>query len=284
MSKRIHLLEVPIDPLSREEALSRVRQYIDAGIAHQVATVNPEFLVETQRNRHFLDALKQSELNLADGIGIRAAATFQRLARPDWKPARFIVGCLQWLLLGPAVLLRLPLLSAPIAQTIPGISLVENLLAEANEQHWRVYLLGGAKGVAQELMAILAQKYPDAKFVGANSGPHWSAGEMTKTDLSPLINSLKEAKPDILLVAFGAPKQELFIAQAKRHTSIPLMIGVGGSFDFLTGRVRRAPEALRAIGLEWLWRLILQPWRAKRIWQATILFPWRVLMDDLSRS
>ena len=124
----------------------------------------------------------------------------------------------------------------------------------------------------------LKKQFPSLRILGAEEGIRQGQGATNK---EALIERIKHAKPDVLFVAFGAPKQDLFIAQHKAALEVPVMMGVGGSFDFLAGIVPRAPRWLRTIGLEWLWRLLLEPWRFPRIITATIRFPWRVFKSAM---
>jgi N-acetylglucosaminyldiphosphoundecaprenol N-acetyl-beta-D-mannosaminyltransferase len=155
-------------------------------------------------------------------------------------------------------------------ERIPGADLVNELA----KQGWSMYLVGGADGVAEKAAQTLTKTY-DTKIVGAEVGLR-PGDNPEKTEA--LIKRINTAKPDVLLVAFGAPKQDLFIFEHKAELNVPVMIGVGGTLDFLAGKVSRAPQFIRSIGLEWLWRLIQQPSRLPRIWRALIIFPFRVLI------
>lgn len=152
-----------------------------------------------------------------------------------------------------------------------GVELAENICELAATQKKSVYFLGGFD-VAKKAAAIMQAKYPTLIVVGAEDG-------------SPTIISenLKKAQPDVLLVAFGAPAQELWINKFKSDLpSTKLAVGIGGTFDFWTGKAKRAPQIIRRVGLEWLWRLITQPKRAKRIWRAVVVFSWLIVKEKLS--
>jgi len=143
--------------------------------------------------------------------------------------------------------------------------------------------LGGEEGIAEKTGEALKKKYLDLKIVGAKEGPHFefriSNFEFLNNDQNPndkfqnIIDDINRTKPDILFVAFGSPKQDFFISQLlNRLPSVKLAMGVGGAFDFISGKTKRAPEIWRELGLEWLYRFIHQPWRAIRIFNATLKF------------
>lgn len=148
-------------------------------------------------------------------------------------------------------------LSGGIVCLTPGVDLMERLILMAEEKGFTVGLLGGGQGVAEKTAKRLKEKYPKLKISFAESG-----GEVDKEGKS--LKSLKSLKTDLLFVAFGPPKQEKWIA--KNLTSLPVKVAmaVGGAFDYLSGKVPRAPRWMRHLGLEWLFRLIIQPWRIKR--------------------
>lgn len=241
VSKRVQILSIPIDVVTRAEVLQRIAAFVSSGAPHQIATVNPEFVMEAQRNRSFINALRTTSLNIADGIGIRWATSLR---------------------------------GTPVPETIPGADLLDVICDQAAEYGWPVYLVGGKPGVAADAATVLRTRFPRLVIVGAEEGIGPNA---TPQDTAALVRRIRAAKPSILFVAFGAPKQDLFIADNHEALGVPVMMGVGGSLDFLTGRAHRAPQMLRRLGLEWLWRLGTQPWRLRRIMTAVIAFPLAVL-------
>ena len=150
-------------------------------------------------------------------------------------------------------------LGQPLKQKITGTDLMEKICQKAAQKKWPVFLLGDREdGLVKETADQLKKKYP---------------GLDIKTDL-------KEAS--ILFIAFGAPWQEKWIAQnLKKMSSVKLAMGVGGAFNFMAGRIRRAPKFFQRLGLEWLWRLFCQPWRIKRIFRAVVIFPWLIIKNGL---
>ena len=235
---RIELLGVPIDAVTRDEALSRVSVFLDGG-SHMITTPNPEMLVMATRDERVRDALRAADLAIADGIGL---------------------------------LMMAHLKGKKIPQRITGVDFMQDIIGLAAAKGKRVFFLGAGDGVARQAADVMKRKHPELIIAGAESGgslPHIDAGVMAR---------IRESLPDVLFVAFGHGKQEKWIVDALPNLpAVRVAMGVGGSFDFIAGRVKRAPKVIRMVGLEWLWRLIREPWRLRRIWTAVVVFPWLVL-------
>ncbi|MGI6103058.1 MAG: WecB/TagA/CpsF family glycosyltransferase [Patescibacteria group bacterium] len=279
--QRISVLGVPVDCVTSEEAILAVRRFVASRLPSQITTVNPEFLVAAQTNTRFRHVLKEAELSVADGTGVRAAATFLSWPAPSWQPMRFVVTFAQGLAVGALTLFRQPAAYAPVPATVTGTDLLLATAAEAAANGWRLYLVGGDPGIAEAAANALTDHFPGLHIAGAEEGvpkPEHRQGPLGEYE-SALVDRIRAAEPDILAVAFGAPRQELFIHAHKAVLGVPVMIGVGGAFDFYVGTARRAPNALRAIGLEWLWRVVTQPWRWSRILTATVQFPFLVFLS-----
>jgi len=143
-----------------------------------------------------------------------------------------------------------------IKERIAGVDLMKAICKKAAKKSWPIFLFGAGPGVAEKAGEKLRRKYKGLE--------------------------ISENNPAIFFVALGAPKQEKWIDEnLKKMPNVKLAVGVGGSFDFISGNIKRAPQFIRLLGLEWLWRLILQPWRIKRILNAVIIFPWLVLKSKL---
>jgi N-acetylglucosaminyldiphosphoundecaprenol N-acetyl-beta-D-mannosaminyltransferase len=146
------------------------------------------------------------------------------------------------------------------------------LIAEAAARRgWRLFFLGAAEGVAQRAADRLTARYPGLTMAGV------FAGSPRRADEAKQVAMIQAAGTDVLLVAYGAPAQDYWIARNRARLGVPVSIGVGGAFDFLAGAARRAPRWVQRLGLEWLHRLYRQPWRARRIFTAAVLFPLAVL-------
>lgn len=152
-----------------------------------------------------------------------------------------------------------------LKETVTGVDLTYKLVDISQTKDWKIYLVGAGRGIVQKTAKNLLKKYPKAKIVGATQEPN--------------LDDIKSKKPDIFLLAYGPPKQEKWIYKYKNELKIPVMIGVGGTFDFISGHIKRAPKWMRTFGLEWFYRLIQQPSRAPRIFNAVIKFPLLVLFS-----
>lgn len=249
--KSVKILSIPLHAVSRQEALVSLADFIASGKSHQVTTVNSEFIMIAQSDAAFRTVLQEADLSLADSSGVMWAARFTGHYLPE---------------------------------RIPGADLIHDIAAMGAERKWKLYLVGAAKGVAERAGAVLEKMHPGVVVVGAEAGLLYRPNAKTmfdETEVAELAGRIRKAKPDVLLVAFGAPKQDLFIAKYKKELGVPVMVGVGGSFDFLAGKVKRAPAIWRKLWLEWLWRLFQEPKRFKRIWTAVVLFPLRVIFAGL---
>lgn len=250
MNERLSVAGVPVDPVTMEEAVTRAAGFLASG-QHIVVTPNPEMAVLAKRDPGFRRILEASDLAIADGFGLRVAA--------------FIEG-------------------KKIPETVTGAEFTLHLAYLAEQKKCSVYLLGAGRGVAEEAAKNLLMNFPDLKIAGAEQGGtiRWIAG--TWEEESDLASRIAAAEPDILLVALGHGKQERWIRDhLPKLPSVKIAMGIGGTLDFLAGRVWRAPRMVRRMHLEWLWRLLIEPWRFFRIFEATAVFLWMVLKDRVKR-
>jgi len=223
----MRILGVRVDCVDMAGAVDAIGRLVDGGgPTRLVATVNPEFVMRARVDQQFGEVLESASLCLADGIGVVWAMRRQ--------------GCPQY-------------------ERVAGSDLVPRLAALCARRGWRPFLLGARPGVAAEAARRLAAAVPGLAVAGTY------AGSPRPEDDGEALRRISEARPDVLLVAYGAPLQELWIARNRGRLAVPVAIGVGGTFDFLAGRVRRAPGWLRRAHLEWLWRLALQPARLRRM-------------------
>jgi N-acetylglucosaminyldiphosphoundecaprenol N-acetyl-beta-D-mannosaminyltransferase len=234
----VSILGVRIHAVTTAETLAWIEAAVAARLPRQICTANPEFLMAARRDREFFDLLNRADLVVPDGMGLLLAA--------------------RWL--GE----RLP-------ERVAGSDLIYRIAERAERRGWSVYFLGAGEGVAQRTAQILRSKYPGMKVAGA------FGGRPDLDDEQVIVAQVSTARPDVLLVAYGAPAQDKWIARHKARLGVPVSMGVGGAFDFVAGVARRAPPWVQRLGLEWLHRLGRQPWRARRIFTAVVLFPLAVL-------
>lgn len=230
-----------VDGPTLAEAVELVEQFITSGTPHHIVTLNAEMAYRASREPELLEIINRAGLVTPDGAGIVWAARF---------------------------------LGAPVAERVTGVDLVEALAARAAEKGWRLFFYGAAPGVAEEARARLLSRYPGLKISGT------AHGYLTPAEEKDLLARLKTMRPDILLVALGAPKQEYWIARHLEELGIPVAMGVGGALDVLAGEVRRAPLWMQRKGMEWLYRVLKDPKRAKRI-MALPKFIWGVWRQAL---
>jgi N-acetylglucosaminyldiphosphoundecaprenol N-acetyl-beta-D-mannosaminyltransferase len=219
------VLGVRVDCIDMAAAMARIEALVDAGGNHVVATVNPEFVMRARQDREFARVLESADLCLADGIGVVWAARRQ--------------GCT---------------LDGPVT----GVDLIPPLAALCARRHFALFLLGAAPGVADDLAGRLRSDHPGLEVAAYAGSPAAASDAQT-------LRLIEAARPKVLLVAYGAPNQELWIDRLKERLDVAVSIGVGGAFDYLTGRIPRAPMWMRRAGIEWVFRLGRQPWRVRRM-------------------
>lgn len=239
------LLGIRIDPVTRQDAMARIAAFLQEPKSHLIATPNPEMLVAARHDAEFKRILNATDLNIPDGAGLLFAARLTRQSLPE---------------------------------RVTGVDMVGDIAAHAAKNDRTIFLLGGIDGVTGVAAEKLKEKYPGLRIVGAESG-----GVVELVDGKYQLDQKIEAQihsvaPEIFFVAFGHGKQEKWISQnITKFPSVRVAMGVGGAFDFLAGKVPRAPEWIRKLWLEWVWRLLQEPRRWKRIFTATIIFPLLVI-------
>lgn len=232
---RVAIGQLEVDVVTFDEALANIAELVDRGNGGAVFTPNVDHVVKAEEHLEFRFAYSRADLCLADGTPIVWASR---------------------------------LLRSPLPEKISGSDLVVPLARLAAERQWRVYLLGGAVGVADAVADKLAREL-GVEVVGTDSPAVRDDGGMEHPQET--LDRLRAAAPHIVLVALGAPKQELWSDRFRGDIRPAVAVGVGGSLDFIAGRVRRAPAWMSRAGLEWLFRLAQEP---RRMWR-------RYLIEDL---
>lgn len=254
--RTLPILGLEIPPLTLKEAKAALEE------AQLIFTPNPEMLLATLKHPGYLEVLKKGTLLLPDGNGLRIVSTLLNRSH-FWRALLLPFSYL-------AYLFYKRLFSAHFPELIHGSDFMEDLIVWAKEHHKSVFFLGAFDGAAQGSADFFKKKYSSLKVAGVS--------ELNPDD-SQTFELVKASKADVVLVAYGAPKQEQWILEAsKKCPQVIHFMGVGGSFDFWSGRIQRAPLLFRRMGLEWLWRLFQEPRkRFKRIWNAFVVFPIRAL-------
>ncbi len=275
MSSRITILGVPIDNLSEKQVVEKIDQFVAEKKPRQVITVNAEFLVAAQHDIGFREILHRSVLNTPDGIGVLWAAKYLSLsltASKFWQRAQ---AFWQATYTGLAVFFAPAYIRSVIAEKVSGTDLIWSVSNLAEGRGYSIFLLGGFGDTPQLVGRVLNSKFPKLKIVGAHSGSPEENG---------VIDLIKSCRPDILFVAFGPVRQEKWIAQSLEKLAVPVVIGLGGTFDYLADKRPFAPHFLRYRGLEWAFRLVTQPKRLFRVFRAVPVFSRLVYRFKLSQT
>jgi len=230
---RIRLGHVPIDVVTMAETLDDIEAMITSGTGGMVFTPNVDHVVLADENVRLREAYQDVTLSLADGMPILWASSLLRL---------------------------------PLTHKISGSDLLLPLVERASQRGFRVYLLGGADGVGERAAAVLKEKYPSLIVCGIDS-PRVGLDDSAAVRAQQAAR-VKEARPDIVFVALGNPKQELWIHQTFESLKPGVLLGIGASMDFVAGVSRRAPPWVSRMGLEWLFRLGMEP---RRLWRRYLL-------------
>lgn len=266
----IKILDIPFTTLSQNEVVEFIGKHLNKSEkALFIATPNPEMLLATQKSLTFQKTLLSTDLNIPDGNGIIWAYRYLKLTNSLKNP-------LLLALLGPislvTYLIRNRSAKKPFNQAIHGSDLMLKIVDEYSSNH-SIFLLGNKKGLAantaQLVSEILLKKIPNAKGIAFS--------DSTPND-EKMFDQINNSKAEILFVSFGSPHQETWIKEnLPKLKHLKLAIGVGGTFDFIAGILPRAPEWMRKMGLEWLFRVYQQPKRIGRIINAVFVFPFRII-------
>ncbi len=223
----IRILSVKLCAIKQHQIIGLITKRLAKDNRTVIFTPNTQMLLATSKDGSLRTLLNSSTLNIPDGVGVRLAARLQGKSR---------------------------------LYKTSGIDVAERVLAIAERRGYRVFLLGAKQGVAQKAGAALKKRFPSLIICGTRHGYFDKYGNQNDVAIA----EINAARPDILLVCFGFPLQERWISEnMSRFASVRLAMGLGGALDVWSGNVRRAPQIVQRIGLEWLWRTVLQPKRAK---------------------
>lgn len=226
MGQRLEILGIGIDRIDSNEALRQIGQFIASGTPHQIVTANAEIIYQASKNEKMKNVINAAQMVTADGSGV------------VWASRQ---------------------LGQPLAQRVTGIDLVNSICEQSAKDKWKIYILGSAPGVADTAANNIRDRFPGCNIVGTHHG------YFNEQEEAQIIAELEQLQPDVLFVALGAPKQEYWIADHIQQLNIPVAMGIGGSMDVLSGNVKRAPKWMQKMSLEWLYRLLIQPTRFKRV-------------------
>jgi N-acetylglucosaminyldiphosphoundecaprenol N-acetyl-beta-D-mannosaminyltransferase len=221
-AKRIELFGCAIDALTMDETLHRVDEFVASGRPHEHVVVNVNKLIKANRDPELRAIINACDLVNCDGMWVVWASR---------------------------------LLGAPLPERVTGIDLFQKLIARSVEKGWRVFLLGARDEVVARVRDIFVAKYPTLQLAGYRNG-YWKP-----EDEPAVVASIRNSRPDLLFVAIGSPKKELFLGRNLEALGVPFAMGVGGSFDVVAGVAKRAPKWMQQSGLEWFYRFLQEPRR-----------------------
>jgi len=264
------MFDISLFGRERSDLLNIIGRNLDSGTKkYWIATVNPEFMMEAEKDRVFKDILKKTSLNVVDGIGLVWARELacQPVSLSAYQITKFFKKIPVAFKVGVDVLK-----GKYKDQVASGADLILELAKMAKEKEKKIFLLGGWGDRAERTAKFLM-----SKFLISNDQIEWSEGE-PKIENDEVVKKINKFKPDILLVAYGMKKQEFWINDNLESLEVGLVMGVGRSFDYYSGELKRAPEIWRKMGMEWLYSLIKEPKRLKRQ-LALPRFIWKVIIN-----
>lgn len=224
------ILDITIIPETKTSILDKILLYIGkpTGNLH-IVSLNPENMILTTKNDLFKRIVATAQIKIIDGVGVVLAG--------------------RWL-------------NIDVGERVTGVGLMEELIKMASERRLRVLMIGGKENLALDLAKCYSDQFPEAEFKGMQGIV--DIQNPSKVEEGRIFSIVAAYKPHLVFVAFGSPYQELWIERHKRKLANCVVMGVGGSFDYLSGKVVRSPVFIQKIGLEWLFRLLRQPWRWRR--------------------
>lgn len=231
MSDVCNILGVPINNITHKEAVELVCSFLENNEKKMIFTPNPEFVMAARKDEEFMKILNEGDLLVPDGIGVVIASK---------------------------------ILNRPLKERVAGYDLVQAVFDKIKDSGRTVYFLGGGRGIAQTAKANMEEKHKGIKIVGVHDG------YFDEKEEKLVIEEINSLKPDLVLVGIGFPKQEKWIYNHKDILEAKAFIGVGGSFDGMSGNVKRAPDIFIKLGLEWFYRLLKQPSRFFRMLQLPL--------------
>lgn len=235
MSK-VQLFDLPFDNFSYEDLMQYIDTSIQSGESNYIVTCNVDHLMKLKKDEHFRQVYSEAGSVVADGMPLVWASQILR---------------------------------KPLKQRVSGADMLRELGGALEERGYRMFFLGAAEGVAEKAKQQMLTEFPRLQIVGTHSPSY--GFERNEEENERIIEMIRDAKPDIVWVGVGAPKQEKWIHNYHRRYGAALSIGIGATFDFLSGNVKRAPLRIQKLGLEWVWRLFQEP---KRLWK-------RYLIEDM---
>ncbi|MEI8143684.1 MAG: WecB/TagA/CpsF family glycosyltransferase [Candidatus Berkelbacteria bacterium] len=273
MSNRVKILNISIDAVTSEEVLAKLAGFVEDDNKHIISTVNTEFIINAQKDEKFREVLNEkSSLNLADSFGVIWASWFENLPKPKSILGKITI-CFTWLFSLISIPLWPNLYKKVVPEKISGSDFIWTLSKFAAKNHLKAFLFGGGTTIAERTALKLQADIDGFRVVGVAEGH-------PLPDTAEIIAAIKKTNADILYLAIGSPTQEKWLAENLEKTGCKIGIGLGGTFDFISGTKKRAPLWMQKSGLEWFYRLTQEPSRIKRQLALPNL-AWQILIKKL---
>lgn len=223
---KVDILGFSISKMDMKETVAYLSEAVRQRMPHQVITANPIIIMDALEHPDRLATLRSADLIVPDGTGLVWAAEYN---------------------------------GDPVKERVPGYELLHELLQVGQHEEWKVYLLGASAGIISIAAQRIQEQYPNIQVVGSHHG------YFTEEQDQSIVEDIMSKKPDLLFVARSTDKQEPWIHKYREQLQVPIMMGVGGSFDIISGKLKRAPQIFLKMRLEWLYRLLQEPTRYKRM-------------------
>lgn len=247
LRNKTKILGINIDSITLEEAGEITKELIQNSnkTCRMIVAPNTEFIMMAQKDKNFFEILNRADLATPDSVGVILGGKFQK---------------------------------KPFKERIPGQAYFRKILELGEKEGWTFYLLGGKSGIAKKASENLKKIYPNLKIIGYHEGFFEEDNEKN------VIEEINKLSPNVLFVAMGAPTQEKWIATNKEKLKVDVAAGQGGTFDYEAGNIKRAPIIFQKLGIEWLWRLFLQPSRIFRMMVLPVYLIKIIFTKDITKG
>ena len=280
---RTKVLGLPVDLVTKEEVFLVLKNWVASKKSgtKMVVTAYSEFFVRATRDAEFARILGKADLVTPDGHSVLAAAKYLRRTRELKNLKNQVDGSRVLRFLYEGLKVGREIWSGKLGEPVTGVWLFEKITSQAEKHNWRLFLLGGWDNVSGEAAKILLERFPNIK-VAYDAGEE-SVGSDPETD-KRVVKKIQDFNPDFLFVQYRPVVQEKWIESHREQLSkVKVAMGIGGTLDEFVGRLKSAPNWMERHGIKWLWRLILQPVRWRRMIDAVVIFPWLVFRESLQK-
>lgn len=265
---KLEVVGIKIDNITKAQAVKTLDDFILGKSPKMITTVYSEFVVFSQTDSEYLNVLNNASLSLPDGMGIIWASKYLSLPLSfKNRGLRVVQAVWQLVYTLSAIIFNPKYIRSVIAEQISGSEFIFDICELAQEKNYSIAIFGGENNVAKIAAEVLKDKFPNLKINLSQSDKEFD---------SSAVSAIAQSNSDILIIAYSPPKQEKWLYSNLQKLNIKACIGLGGTFDYLAKKRAYRPDFAHYIGLEWLWRLITQPFRLKRMWNAIPVFIWIV--------